>query len=530
MKAKTLLVAIILLLATASVQAVEWSERSGIGIRGPVFSPMLEGKDYAMFNRTNEPFMMGWNGSVNFNYGFTRSLVLNFSLSYLKTYDDTTATDDQSFTTNNSDNAFAELTGTPVTVTANYYFKPDWRLQPYLIGGLGIDIWNLESRDGEKSFDITDMAVKLGGGLNFWIAERFTFDVQGVFSYAVVNINTEVQDDYYGPGDWSKMKSRPFRAYFEPSVGLTFHFGGAPDTDKDRVKDELDQCPGTPKGAIVDINGCPLDADGDGVFDGLDSCANTPEGALVDPMGCPLDTDGDAVWDGIDQCDDTPAGVKVDIHGCPLDGDGDEVPDYLDKELDTPRGAVVDKDGVAVDSDSDGVPDGLDECPDTQAAVAVDMKGCPIDADQDGVADSVDQCLGTGMGVNVDEYGCPFVPRITTTITLSDNVKYASGSFSLTEGAKMVLDTIALSMIAYPDTKIKISGFADASGAEDFNLELSQKRADAVRDYLVSKGAPAERMTSVGYGEDPQYFIADNDTVEGRHKNRRVEIESLQEK
>ncbi|MBN2227427.1 MAG: OmpA family protein [candidate division Zixibacteria bacterium] len=529
MKVKTLLVTAILLLAVSSTQAVEWTERSGIGIRGPVFAPMLEGDDFILFNRTKEPFMMGWNGTVNFNYGLSPSLVVNFSLSYFHTYDDTLETEDQSFSMNNTDNAYAELTGTPVSITANYYFKPDWRLQPYVLGGVGVDIWEIESRDGEKSFDATDLAAKIGGGLNFWISERFTFDVQGVFSYAVLNINSDVQNDFYGPGDWTEMKQRPFRAYFEPSVGLTFHFGGAPDTDKDGVKDELDQCPGTPAKALVDLNGCPLDSDGDGVFDGIDTCANTPEGALVDMMGCPLDTDGDGVWDGIDRCEKTPAGVKVDIHGCPLDGDSDGVPDYLDRQLDTPKGAVVDKDGVAVDSDSDGVPDGLDQCPDTQAAIPVDVRGCPIDGDQDGVADSVDQCLGTGAGVTVDEYGCPFVARITQTITLSDNVKYSSGSFELTAEAKAVLDTIALSMLGYPDTKIRISGFADASGAEDYNLELSQKRADAVRDYLAEQGVPMERMESIGYGEDPQYFIADNDTPQGRRKNRRVEIQSLSE-
>jgi OOP family OmpA-OmpF porin len=88
------------------------------------------------------------------------------------------------------------------------------------------------------------------------------------------------------------------------------------DEDGDGVFDALDKCPGTPRGAIVDDQGCPMDTDGDGVYDGIDDCPGTPKGAKVDKRGCPMDTDGDGVPDGIDRCPNTPAGTTVDQWGC----------------------------------------------------------------------------------------------------------------------------------------------------------------------------------------------------------------------
>ena len=90
------------------------------------------------------------------------------------------------------------------------------------------------------------------------------------------------------------------------------------DSDGDGVMDDLDKCPNTPKGTIVDKNGCPLDKDGDGVSDDLDRCPDTPKGAMVDQSGCPLDTDRDGVPDDLDKCPGTPRGAAVDTQGCAL--------------------------------------------------------------------------------------------------------------------------------------------------------------------------------------------------------------------
>src|SRR6267142_834031 len=116
---------------------------------------------------------------------------------------------------------------------------------------------------------------------------------------------------FVGGGDWA--------GHIVGSLGLSiFSSGGYRDLDKDGVRDNRDTCPGTPTGAVVDPQGCPIDSDRDKVYDGLDACPNTVDGAQVDARGCPTDADADGVFDGIDQCAGTPTGARVDAAGCPI--------------------------------------------------------------------------------------------------------------------------------------------------------------------------------------------------------------------
>lgn len=93
----------------------------------------------------------------------------------------------------------------------------------------------------------------------------------------------------------------------------------------------------------------------------------------------PRDSDGDGVIDRLDLCRNTPKGIIVDKNGCPIDSDKDGVPDYQDICPKTPEGVEVDSDGCPVDSDNDGVPDHLDQCPDTEEGAEVDENGCPVE-------------------------------------------------------------------------------------------------------------------------------------------------------
>lgn len=98
-------------------------------------------------------------------------------------------------------------------------------------------------------------------------------------------------------------------------VGTNIFFYGS-DSDNDGIPDSKDKCPNTPKGATVDMNGCPLDSDGDGVPDYLDSCPDTLPGMKINPQGCPIDSDGDGFYDVIDSCPNSPKIAKVDGKGC----------------------------------------------------------------------------------------------------------------------------------------------------------------------------------------------------------------------
>ncbi|CBV42397.1 OmpA family protein [Halomonas elongata] len=167
------------------------------------------------------------------------------------------------------------------------------------------------------------------------------------------------------------------------------------------------------------------------------------------------------------------------------------------------------------DSDGDGVPDDKDQCPGTPAGVAVDAVGCPLDSDGDGVPDYQDQCPGTPAGAEVNALGC------VEDLVLQD-VNFEFDSAQLTMGAESVLTDVASKLRANENVRVRIEGHTDSVGPAQYNKDLSQRRADSVASFLASQGIAANRMTTIGYGEEQP--VASNDTKAGRAENRRVEL------
>ena len=289
--------------------------------------------------------------------------------------------------------------------------------------------------------------------------------------------------------------------------GLSFLLGGkreakVRDKDGDGVPDAVDECKDTPAGDKVDAKGCTIkDGDGDGVLDDVDQCKDTPAGDKVDASGCslPKDADADGVLDNVDQCPDTPAGDKVDAKGCSLPKDGD----------------------------GDGVMDDVDQCKDTPAGDQVDAKGCslPKDADGDGVTDDKDRCPNTPSGVKVDEEGCQVLFEPTRKTLILEGVNFETGKAELTPESQTILDGVAASLVANEEIKVQVGGHTDITGSAALNKRLSAARAQSVRQYLISKGVAADRLTAAGFG--PSKPIASNKTAAGRSQNRRVELTRL---
>jgi OOP family OmpA-OmpF porin len=176
-----------------------------------------------------------------------------------------------------------------------------------------------------------------------------------------------------------------------------------------------------------------------------------------------------------------------------------------------------------VDSDNDGVTDPSDKCPNTPARVAVDQDGCPLDADKDGVPDYLDKCPGTPAGVSVDMNGCPPPKKVVilasepqaeekvkvaatepeeVVILAFEDIHFDFDQATLTPEAKVILKRNVQLLKENPKAHIRIAGYTSASGTEEYNQALSEKRANAVNEFLVSEGViKAGRLSTIGYGE-----------------------------
>ena len=355
-----------------------------------------------------------------------------------------------------------------------------------------------------------------------------TSGVNVMFGLAIVAGTNKKNKDKDKDGVWDKLDVCPNT----PLNVIVTELGCPVDNDGDGVADYLDECPHTPSAAygFIDSVGCPIDTDGDGVPDYRDECPNTPKEAhgYLAVTGCPLDSDGDGVYDYLDQCPNTPAAAYglVDTLGCPIDSDGDGVYDYLDLCPGTPAAAIgmVDQNGCPLDTDKDGVYDYMDQCPETPAAARnfVDSVGCFLDTDGDGVYDYEDQCP-TIAGVK-ENLGCPEIKREIRNLLKKamSGIQFENAKATIKPNSYKILNDIAKIFIDNPTYIVEVQGHTDNVGKYDYNMDLSERRAQAVRTYLINQGVPAERLTAHGYGPDRP--IDDNKTKAGRAKNRRVEF------
>ena len=163
-----------------------------------------------------------------------------------------------------------------------------------------------------------------------------------------------------------------------------------------------------------------------------------------------------------------------------------------------------------------------DKCPDELGDPQ--NEGCPWpDTDGDTITDNIDSCPdqpGTS-----ENSGCPELSsEIVTTINeLSTQINFAASSHRIQgKSVKEALIEIKILLDDNPDGNLIIEGHTSSDGEEDDNLELSKRRADAVRDYLISVGVNPDRLKTEGYGEERP--LSDNDTMEGRLTNRRVQF------
>ena len=142
-----------------------------------------------------------------------------------------------------------------------------------------------------------------------------------------------------------------------------------------------------------------------------------------------------------------------------------------------------------------------------------------VDSDGDGVDDEHDKCPGTPKGFKVDSDGC-IIPGQTITLR---GVTFEFNKDRLTPNARSLLDTILPAFVGQPSLRVEVAGHTDSIGSVAYNQGLSQRRAESVRQYLISQGAKPEQIIAKGYGKS-QPLVNPEKTADDREMNRRVEF------
>jgi len=349
---------------------------------------------------------------------------------------------------------------------------PMGRIVPFLVAGYGMI--GISSDDTAVGSDI-DGAFHAGLGCKYypfkWLALR-----------ADARINVSGQRHEGG-----------LKPYFEFLFGASYVIGykeavkEVVDSDGDGVPDDKDKCPDV---SAQTPDGCPADKDGDGIPDDKDKCPDVP---AKTPDGCPADKDGDGVTDDKDKCPDVPAKT---LDGCPPDKDGDGVLDADDKCPDV----AGPKPGGCPDKDGDGIPDPNDKCPDQPE---------------------------TKNGYN-DADGCPdTVPKKIKPFTGAiQGITFPTDKATIRKKSYKTLNAAAKIMKKFKDLTLLVRGHTDDRGTDEHNMDLSDRRAKAVKAYLVKKGVDAARLTTEAVGSREPVDQAK--TKEARAKNRRIEFKVTQ--
>jgi outer membrane protein OmpA-like peptidoglycan-associated protein len=333
---------------------------------------------------------------------------------------------------------------------------------PYFIGGYGFSVFS-DGIDRKGLFPSSETSRTIFGGIGFGY-------------YLTDNVSINLQSTY------RSMNENDGFNHLQSFVGIVYNFGSG-DSDKDGVSDKKDKCPDVP--GLKGFEGCP-DTDGDGIPDKEDKCPEI-QGTL-EFNGC-IDSDSDGISDPDDNCPEESG--TTEMNGCP-------------------------------DIDGDGISDDIDEC--KGAKGPKENNGCPWpDNDGDGVPDKDDLCKDEA-GI-VSNNGCPQLSsEIVATLNKFGSKIYFPANSSQIIGKKTmeVLEDIKNILSENPKGKIIIEGYASSDGDEEFNIDLSVRRAKSVLNYLIGLGISVNRLEVEGYGElEP---LGDNSNSQGRAMNRRVQF------
>ncbi len=382
---------------------------------------------------------------------------------------------------------------------------------PYFFTGLGLLRWNvinLPAGQFNKKYG-WDLYFPFGGGVEFAINSKLIVDLTVSYNFTTTDQLNNFSNKKYNDG------------FYALSIGFTFVEGGdLTDPDKDGIITKIEEEIGTdPNNKDTDSDGLndneeintfstnpfKVDSDNDKLTDYEESKVY-----LTDPNS--NDTDGDDILDNEEiYLYSTNPNLK--------DTDQDEISDGYEVYkyntnptlIDTDQDGLSDKDEIFKtktnpnknDTDEDGIPDGVE---------VNNLKTNPLIKD-------------LNLNYNKSNSNYKSVNLTSNQPVVLQGIKFQLSSAELNSESENALQNIFNSLNENSNLKIEIRGYTDSIGDSNFNLTLSEKRAESVKNWLIEKGISPNRIFTKGFGESNP--IGENDTAQGQEQNRRIEIIQL---
>ncbi|MDZ7859168.1 MAG: PKD domain-containing protein [Candidatus Krumholzibacteriota bacterium] len=520
-------------LVAGPAQAMDQNGKWGVGVHGLIYK--LGITDHS------DMWTLGKGINLGLKYGLTSKFTLGLEGQIMQTY-----LADLSVGSRMQDGAgltFDNVTDGPrqraflVGVVAEYHFMPEKKWSPYIFGGSGVYKWKWADKDwntlisadpsllgtgvppftsDSSCYYLKDQEIyfMVGAGLEYFPTEWLSLELGAKFRY-LSHLLTNFRDERDIVGTGTDQLDLP-RGIAEAFAGVTFYFGGK-------------ECPplyctasGIPTSGQAPLTvqfdgshrgGCPDYTYAWNFGDGSTSNEKNPSHTYYSEGDCSASL---TVTDSKNTAAENSVYVTVECPKLVVTASGNPTSGTAPLSVEFAGSATGGCPNYKFAWDFGDGNTSRERNPNHVYQTEGDYTALLT------VTDSKNNTQEKSVSIksSAEEY----IPTPEKPVIL-EGVKFEFDKSALTADSRQILDRVAASLLKHPEVKVEVGGYTDSAGNEKYNMNLSEQRAKAVRDYLVNKGVPASQLTARGYGETKP--IADNKTAEGRAKNRRVELKKI---